>query len=147
MEHTLGKSDGTTLMKHIEDCLGVYSQLRNTLPYLPVVTNLNNFWELLFYIIYFHDWGKCHNEFQKVLKGLKQNFWNYQRHEIYSVPFVDKLDLNDEEKLLIQRAIIGHHKNYEIIHWGIVIEKPDDKNLWNPLVISKWHCFREGGSC
>ncbi|MBC8147272.1 MAG: CRISPR-associated helicase Cas3', partial [Bacteroidetes bacterium] len=112
MEHALGKSDGTTLLEHIEDCLGVYSQLKNTLPSLPDVASLSNFWELLFYIIYFHDWGKCHTEFQKVLKGVKANFWNYQRHEIYSVPFVDKLNLNDEEKILIQRAIIGHHKTF-----------------------------------
>jgi len=39
--------------------------------------------------------------------------------------------------------IVLYLQNYEIIHCGIVIEKPDNENLWNPLVISKWHCFRE----
>jgi hypothetical protein len=39
--------------------------------------------------------------------------------------------------------IVLYFDNYDIIHCGIVIEIPDEKNYWNPLVISKWHCFRE----
>ncbi|MFQ5753275.1 MAG: CRISPR-associated helicase Cas3', partial [bacterium] len=111
MQEVLAKSDGTTLLEHIEDCLDVLSELRETLPLLPTVTNLNNFWELLFYSVYLHDWGKTHLEFQKVLSD-EPNFWNHQRHEIYSVPFVDKLALTEEENLLIKRAILGHHKDF-----------------------------------
>jgi len=112
MEHALGKSDGSSLIQHIEDCLGVYSQLKETLPLLPRVTQYENFWDLLFYVIYLHDWGKCHNEFQKVLRDMHPNYWNNQRHEIYSIPFIEKLELLDNEKILIQRAIIGHHKPF-----------------------------------
>ncbi|GBE28172.1 CRISPR-associated nuclease/helicase Cas3 [bacterium BMS3Bbin03] len=112
MEQVFGKSDGTTLMDHIQDCLGVYSQLREALPLLPQITGLDNFWELLFGAVYFHDWGKCHREFQKMLKGIEPNFWNNQRHEIYSLPFVEKLDLNEKDKQLIQRVIIAHHKTF-----------------------------------
>ena len=112
MEEAFGKSDGTTLMDHIMDCLVVYSHLRNTIPLLPQVTQLDNFWELLFFVIYFHDWGKCHQEFQKSLKGIKPNYWNLQRHESYSIPFLDKLDIPKREKLLVQRAILGHHKTF-----------------------------------
>ena len=39
--------------------------------------------------------------------------------------------------------IVLYFSNHEIIHCAIVIERPNDKNFWNPLVISKWHCFRE----
>lgn len=112
MVKVLGKSDGTTLMEHIQDCLGVYSQLREALPMLPEVTKRKNFWELLFYAIYFHDWGKCHVEFQKVLKGIEPNYWNNQRHEIYSIPFIEKLEISDHEKLLLKRTIIGHHRTF-----------------------------------
>lgn len=112
MDEILAKSDGTTLIEHIKDCLGVYSQLKGTLPLLPEVTNLENFWDLLFCAVYMHDLGKCHIEFQKVLKDIKPNFWNNQRHEAYSVPFVNKLSFSVEEKLLIKRAILGHHKDF-----------------------------------
>ncbi len=112
VEKVLAKSDRTTLMEHIQDCLGVFSQLREVLPLLPKVTSLDNFWGLLFYAIYFHDWGKCHIEFQKVLKGIKPNYWNNQRHEIYSIPFIDKIEISETEKILLQRTIIGHHKTF-----------------------------------
>ena len=112
MDKVLAKSDGTTLIEHIKDCLGVYSQLKDTLPLLPEVTNLENFWDLLFCAVYMHDLGKCHTEFQKILNDLKPNFWNNQRHEAYSIPFVDKLYLSEGKKLLIKRAILGHHKDF-----------------------------------
>lgn len=34
--------------------------------------------------------------------------------------------------------------NNDIIHCGIVIEKPNKKNIWNALVYSKWGAFSEG---
>lgn len=125
MEKVLGKSDGTTLMEHIEDCLGVYSQLREALPMLPKVTKLDNFWELLFYAIYFHDWGKCHVEFQKVLKGIEPNYWNNQRHEIYSIPFIDKIGISEYDKNLLKKAIIGHHKTF----FELLEKWKDEKDL------------------
>lgn len=133
MEQALGKSDGSSLMQHIEDCLGVYSQLRETLPLLPSVAQLSNFWDLLFYVIYFHDWGKCHKEFQKVLRGIQSNYWNNQRHEIYSIPFVAKLELSDSETILIQRAILGHHKPF-----AELLEKLKSKNDLNLEYELKW---------
>jgi len=39
--------------------------------------------------------------------------------------------------------IVLYLDNSDIIHCGIVIHTPDKNNCWNPLVISKWHCFRE----
>lgn len=39
--------------------------------------------------------------------------------------------------------IVLYFANYDIIHCGIVINTLSKDNLWNPLIISKWHCFRE----
>ena len=39
--------------------------------------------------------------------------------------------------------IILYFSNHEIIHCGIVIEELNSENCWNPLVVSKWHCFSE----
>ncbi|NPA62794.1 MAG: CRISPR-associated helicase Cas3' [Methanococci archaeon] len=63
-----------------------------------------NFWELLFYAIVLHDIGKCAKGFQKNPKK-----WGY-RHELLSVPFVEFLDFDEDEKNLIALAILTHHK-------------------------------------
>ena len=123
MEPVLAKSDGTTLQQHIADCLQIARHLRDILPALSYVTGLDNFWELLFYAIYLHDIGKCHNEFQKILTG-QQNFWKLQRHEIYSVPFVEKLDIPMEQKILVKRAILAHHKDFAVL-LGLIKSKAD----------------------
>jgi len=106
------KSDGTSLIRHVEDCLEVFSELKEALPALPEITHLQNFWELLFYAVYLHDIGKCHEEFQKVLTD-KPNVWCHQRHEAYSVPFTDKLIISEEEKLLVKRAVLAHHRTFD----------------------------------
>ena len=61
------KSDGKSLLGHIEDCLEVYRGLRLALPILPSLVE-RDFFDLLFCVVYLHDWGKTHVEFQKVLK-------------------------------------------------------------------------------
>lgn len=108
------KSDGTSLIKHVEDCLEVFSGLKEALPALPEIARLKNFWELLFYAVYLHDLGKCHSEFQKMLIE-KPNAWCYQRHEAYSVPFTDKLIISEEEKLLLKRVILAHHRTFDVL--------------------------------
>jgi len=135
MEKVLGKSDGTTLLEHIEDCLGVFSQLREALPQLKAVTQQENFWELLFYVIYLHDWGKSHREFQKILTNDSSNVWNHQRHEVYSVPFVEKLDLSDKDQLLVKRAILGHHKNFSQL--SRKLKSPEEIELEFDLIWKK----------
>jgi len=111
----LAKSDGTTLEQHIEDCLIVRTQLMSALPTLPAITSLSRFWDILFAAVYLHDFGKSQKEFQKVLLK-KSNTWERQRHELYSVPFVDKLDLNKKDRDLIKRAVLGHHKDFYTLY-------------------------------
>lgn len=112
MENVLGKSDGSSLLDHIESCLEVYLEIKRTLPLLPKVAKLDNFWDLLFCALYFHDWGKCHIEFQKELKNIRPNYWNKQRHEIYSIPFIYKLELSKDNLTLIRNVVLGHHKSF-----------------------------------
>jgi CRISPR-associated endonuclease/helicase Cas3 len=76
----LAKSDGTTLQNHIKDLLKVFNELRETIPELSNKSD-GNFWKWLFLACCFHDIGKSHNEFQKKLKGVINN-WNRQRHEL-----------------------------------------------------------------
>jgi len=71
-------------------------------------------WDLLFIAIYVHDFGKCHIEFQKLLQK-KQNNWNNQRHELYSIPFIDKLNISNCEKELIKKVVLAHHKDFKTL--------------------------------
>ena len=68
----------TTLEQHIEDCLQIEEQLKDCFPNLPV--DVSEFWKLVRVAICFHDTGKCHQEFQKLLYK-KNNTWNFRRHE------------------------------------------------------------------
>lgn len=113
-ERVLAKSDGKSLFSHIEDCLRVFRQICRALPDLPSILDMTDFFDLLFCSVYFHDWGKAHAEFQKVLKGL-ENQWHHGRHELYSVPFVEMLPLPRDRKDLICRSILGHHKDFEAL--------------------------------
>ncbi|HCK98754.1 MAG TPA: hypothetical protein DHW42_01420, partial [Candidatus Marinimicrobia bacterium] len=106
------KSDGTTLQKHINDCLRIADILNRVLPELAASSCLETFWDMLFYSICFHDIGKIHREFQKVLKSQRNN-WRRQRHEIYSVAYVKKLLLDSSTLDLIRRSILAHHRPFE----------------------------------
>ncbi len=57
------------------------------------------------------------------------------------------LEDDDYKKVPLNKVLPGdivlYFANYEIIHCGIVIDTPSKENFWNPLIISKWHCFRE----
>ncbi|WP_321331274.1 CRISPR-associated helicase Cas3' [uncultured Bacteroides sp.] len=110
-QEVLAKSEPPiSLKQHIDECLSVYDSLRKAFGRLPV-NDLNHFWELVRLSIIFHDLGKAHSEFQKMLLG-KQKNWYHQRHELFSVPFVEQLDLPEEDKLLLKLIIAGHHKDF-----------------------------------
>lgn len=128
----LAKSDGTTLIEHIDDCLKVFSALKKALPMLNNATGMPNMWELLFIAIYIHDFGKCHIEFQKVLQK-RQNNWNNQRHELYSIPFINKLNIIDYEKELIQKIVLAHHKDFTTL-----LKKYKNKDDLDFEYQSKW---------
>lgn len=109
----LAKSEPvTTLYEHINDALAIANILEHSFSNLSPKINEENFWKLLRISIIFHDIGKSHKEFQNVLQG-KPNKWAYQRHELFSLPFVRGLDIENKE--LIYKVVAGHHKDFETL--------------------------------
>lgn len=102
-----------SLKQHIDECLLVYESLRKAFGRLPV-GNPDRFWKLVRLGIIFHDLGKSHSEFQKMLLGKRAN-WYHQRHELFSVPFVEQLDLPEAEKLILKLIVAGHHKDFNFL--------------------------------
>jgi len=136
------KSDGKSLIQHIEECLKIYRDLTLALPLIPSITGLENFFDLLFCAVYIHDWGKTHTEFQKVLKHLK-NLWHNNRHELFSVPFAEMLILPPEHKKLISMAVLGHHKDFETLQTYLYSDDEIEEYCLNPVSKVNPADFRE----
>ncbi len=102
-----------TLREHIDDLLGIWAHLQIALPQSPQLAELPVFWGLLRTSIVFHDAGKGHTEFQKILKGDRITKWEGQRHELFSLPFLQMLKLSKPHMELVERVIAGHHRTYE----------------------------------
>lgn len=98
-----------SLKQHIEDGLKVLDGLKEVFPNLPVA-NPGRFWQLLRFCIICHDLGKSHTEFQKMLRN-ERHQWMRQRHELFSVPFIERVELSDTERLLVKLVVAGHHKS------------------------------------
>jgi len=107
----LAKSDGKSLQEHIEDCLVIWNELKHSIPSLPSVSSLDDFFEILYIAILFHDFGKVHPEFQKVLRN-QPNYWEQQRHEVYSIAYTNKSPVSKGKLKLIQNIILAHHKTF-----------------------------------
>ena len=110
----LAKSEPpVSLKQHIDECLRVYESLREAFCRLPL-NDTDRFWSLIRLAIVFHDLGKAHSEFQKMLMGKKAN-WYHQRHELFSVPYINQQDLPEEDKLLLKLIVAGHHKDFNFL--------------------------------
>ncbi len=109
----LAKSEPSiSLKQHIDEALGIYEALQFSFPKILDVVKNDEFWEVLKLSIIFHDLGKAHIEFQKVLRG-KPNDWKSQRHELFSLPFINALKNKDKE--LIFYVVAGHHKDFNTL--------------------------------
>ena len=110
----LAKSESQiSLDQHIKDCLNILKQLCGCFPRLSLLMKEDmkgeEFWRTLSKCIIFHDTGKAHEDFQKKLYQ-QSNSWNNQRHEIFSLYFIEQSNLLDEIKDFVRYAVIGHHK-------------------------------------
>ena len=101
------KSNGESLEEHTNTCLNIFAQLKDIYPDLHKFTNYPSFYNDVFDALFFHDFGKAAEGFQKSL-ALKGEKWGY-RHEILSIPFINciKRDNLDFVKLLV----LTHHKD------------------------------------
>ncbi len=103
-----------TLHEHIEDCLKIHSFLKVQFADITKLPNIpSEFWEFVRISMIFHDLGKSHSEFQKLLKG-EDSKWKKQRHELFSLPFFIAFDeIKDKAiKNIMLLAIAGHHKDF-----------------------------------
>ena len=102
-----------TLQEHIEDCLKIYSFLKVQFADITKLPNIpSEFWEYVRISMIFHDLGKGHKEFQKLLRGENSN-WRKQRHELFSLPFFIAFDGIEDKTIkdVMLLAIAGHHKD------------------------------------
>jgi len=118
-----------TLEQHINDGLAVWEALQVSFPMAPKIANLERFWKLLRLCVLFHDLGKAHKEFQKILRGIKKNNWCSQRHELFSLPFLEELQINEKEKQWIRLVVAGHHKTYNWLDDFVSINYKEEKDI------------------
>ena len=133
----LGDVIPVTLEEHINDGLKVLEALQESFPIAPKVAGIERFWRLLYLCVIFHDLGKAYREFQKILRGIKKNDWCSQRHELFSLPFIEALELDKKEKQWMRLVIAGHHRDFETL-WDDYIsenykeeEDSDDFDAFN----------------
>ena len=123
-----------TLQGHIDDCLRIWEYLQKCFPNVATIPSVSiDFWATLRLCVIFHDLGKAHSEFQKLLKGDKNNEWKRQRHELFSLPFFDAFDVEDESvKKLMWWAIAAHHKDLDKLHNDFMAgfyEEPEEEDF------------------
>jgi len=112
LPEVLAKSEPqVTLRQHIVDGLAVLDTLKHCFDNLPV-SNKEEFWKTLHHCVVCHDLGKSHNEFQRMLRT-ERNKWMKQRHELYSIPYIECSQLPKEQKEYIKLVVAGHHKNFD----------------------------------
>lgn len=97
-----------TLEAHTKNVLSVLKSVKSSFPNVPRLCNVEEFWDLLFYSLLLHDFGKAAKGFQDSLKDGPR--WHY-RHEILSAGFVSFLNYSEFQKDAIGMAIITHHKD------------------------------------
>lgn len=101
-----------TLKQHIEDCLLIWQALQYNFPHAAQLPLSYDLWRVLYIAIVCHDLGKGHKDFQKILRGVS-NQWNKQRHELFSLPFIDGLAEEKPIRDLIWLVVAGHHKEFD----------------------------------
>jgi CRISPR-associated endonuclease/helicase Cas3 len=140
----LAKSDPPlSLEDHVADCLLIRDWLMQGFPQLTRLPGVTiDVWEALRVAIIFHDLGKAHREFQNLL-GNKSSNWLKQRHELFSLPFLEAYSsVPAQTHELIRLAVAGHHKSYNDLQdkyirpvyqgqpiWGYELDEDDLLNF------------------
>ena len=119
-----------TLMEHTENTLKVFKCIKECYPDVPKICGVPDFWEHLFYILFFHDFGKAAVGFQNSLNS--NNYWGY-RHEILSACFIISLnDIFPEVTInAIGLTIITHHKDVKKLRKDYQIKNKEAKRVFD----------------
>ena len=94
------------------------------------ICGVPNFWEHLFFSLFFHDFGKAATGFQEYLKGGTR--WHY-RHEILSSSFIHSLNgfYSEDRNQAIGLCIITHHKDINSLHDYNPDKSKENKNSFD----------------
>jgi CRISPR-associated endonuclease/helicase Cas3 len=90
-------------------------------PNLPQQIGQPRLWHCLYWAAFLHDFGKAMPGFQAILRKdgdeTRKEQWRGQRHEVYSLAFLDWIvaGLDQEEKQLTAWAIVSHHRDADFI--------------------------------
>lgn len=117
----LAKSEpDMSLCHHIDDCRNLLKQFSGCFPNIPL-SESSSFWALLDDCAIFHDTGKAHVEFQRILhnKADGREKWYNQRHELFSLYFINQAVQPEEKKLKIEYVVAGHHKSIRELDYFI----------------------------
>ena len=119
-----------SLMQHTENTLKVFKNIKNIYKDVPSICGVPNFWEHLFFSLFFHDFGKAAIGFQESLKGGPP--WHY-RHEILSSSFIHSLNgfYSEDEIKAIGLCIITHHKDINSLHDYNPDKSKENKNSFD----------------
>lgn len=139
----LAKPD-ETILEHTENALKVFKSIKRAYENVPELCGVDNFWEHLFYSIFFHDFGKGATGFQEVLQNTDKNLrWKY-RHEMLSAGFVSALNYDDFYKKAIGLAIITHHKDINKLRERYnTFPSPNGKKLYQKKLLELEPNFEE----
>ncbi len=110
-----------SLKQHIIDCLKIWQYLKVCFPKAKEIIQDIDFWEVVRLSIIVHDLGKGHAEFIKILMGISKNEWHGQRHELFSLPFIDGLNIEAPVKKLISLIVAGHHRDFERLNKEYIV--------------------------
>jgi len=89
-------------------------------PSLPEQLGRDDLWHLLFWSVFFHDFGKVAPAFQSILRGESgaKEKWGRHRHEVFSLAFLSWIqnDLMPEQLQWITAAVASHHRDLDAIN-------------------------------
>lgn len=117
-----------TLQEHIKDCLRIWHYLKICFPQVQDILKDFDFWEVVRLAVITHDLGKSHIEFINLLEG-KSNKWEGQRHELFSLPFIEGLNIDAPSKQLIKLIVAGHHRDFETLHKNYISKAYSDGTI------------------
>lgn len=139
----LAKPD-ETLLQHTENALKVFRSIKEAYNNVPELCGVEDFWEHLFYSIFFHDFGKGATGFQEMLRDDTHELrWKY-RHEILSAGFISALNYDDLYKNAIGIAIITHHKDINKLRERYnTFPSPPGKKLYQKKLLELQPNFEE----
>lgn len=121
-----GQEKGQTLTEHTWEVLCRLREIANLRPWLPEYYKFPKLWHILFWAVFFHDWGKAAKGFQNMLRGGRR--WGH-RHEVLSLVYPSWI-LSEEDIHLVTYAIISHHKDArELRHLYPIVLHPDDRDV------------------